>query len=346
MTERNVANRTRLTVESLNARDGGKQDFVSDTSNLPWWILLANRIELVRRRMRSSIDLGFHIRMAYSSLTVLIISFVGCRLTSIHSNIGGRVIAIVVGFAMIAPLPIYWHEKGRTAFREAALVIPWVLLLAVTLSFPVLIAARLRMPLQDSLFGRTDQWLGVSVPAIMTWANHHWFGRVLNSSYPWLPPFLAAAAFAPALMGKVKQAREFVLANLFAFAIGMPLFALLPAVGPWSYYHLTPDPGQAFCWGQLLALRLSGPYMFHEQAAGVVCFPSFHVVWAILCATALWGFRPVRFPVALLSVMIVASTLTTGWHYFSDVLGGIAVAALSMAIARLYSSKWGANVSP
>ena len=147
-------------------------------------------------------------------------------------------------------------------------------------------------------------------------------------------------------MGKVKQAREFVLANLVAFAIGMPLFALLPAVGPWSYYHLTPDPGQAFCWSQLLQLRLPGPYMFHEQAAGVVCFPSFHVIWAILCAAALWGFRPTRIPVALLSAMIVASTLTTGWHYFSDVLGGIAVAALSIAIARIYSNRWGANVSP
>jgi hypothetical protein len=275
--------------------------------------------------------------MAYGSLAVLIISFVGCRLTSIHTDISGRVIAIVVMFAMVAPLPIYWHEKGRTAWREAALVIPWELLLAATLSFPVLIAGRLRMPLQDLLFGRIDQSLGVSVPGIVVWAHHHWLGTVINRSYPWLLPLLAVAAFAPALMGKMKHAREFLLANLVAFAMGVPLFALLPAVGPWSYFHLAPDPAQAACWAQLLSLRLSGPYMFQEQAAGVVCFPSFHVIWAILCAAALWGFRSIRIPIALLSTMIIASTLTTGWHYFSDVLGGIAVAAISMAIARIYS---------
>jgi hypothetical protein len=309
----------------------------SESSNLPWRIVLANRIQLSKRRIRSSVDLDFHTRIAYGSLAVLIISYVGCRLTSIHTGIGGRVIAVVVMLAMVAPLPIYWHEKGRTALRESVLVIPWELLLAATLSFPVLIAARLRMPLRDALFGRLDQSMGVSVPDIVAWADHHWLGTMINRSYPWLLPFLAVAAFAPALMGKMKHAREFLLGNLVAFGIGVPLFALLPAVGPWYYYHLPPNPAQAACWVQLLSLRLPSPYLFQEQAAGVVCFPSFHVVWAILCAAALWGFRPIRIPVALLSTMIIASTLTTGWHYFSDVLGGIAVAAVSMAIARIYS---------
>jgi membrane-associated phospholipid phosphatase len=138
-------------------------------------------------------------------------------------------------------------------------------------------------------------------------------------------------------MGKMKHAREFLLGNLVAFAIGLPLFALLPAIGPWYYHHLAPNPAQAACWAQLLSMRLPGPYRFEDQTASVVCFPSFHVIWAILSAAALWGFRPIRIPVALLSAMIVASTLTTGWHYFSDVLGGILVAVLSMAVARIYS---------
>src|SRR5260370_18456085 len=338
MSEPNLMNLTRRIMDSVTGGDWTKPQSLSETSNLPRWVVLANRIELARRRIQSGIDVDFHIRMAYASLAVLIISFVGCRLTSIHTIISGPVIAIVVMFAMVAPLPIYWHEKSRTALRESALVLPWELLLAATLSFSVLIAARLRMPLRDSLFGHIDQSLGVSVPAITAWADHHWLGTAINRSYPWLLPLLAVAAFAPPLMGKMKQAREFLLANLAAFAIGVPLFALLPAVGPWYYYHLAPNPPQASCSAQLLSLRLPGAYVFQEQAAGVVCFPSFHVVWAILCAAALWGFRPIRIPIALLSAMIIASTLTTGWHYFSDVLGGVAVAAISMAIARVYSA--------
>lgn len=316
---------------------GTKPQSRSQSSNPLWRIDLATRTELAKQRVKSSIDLDFHLRAAYGTLALLIVSYVGCRLTSIHTGVSDRAIAVVVTFAMVAPLPIYWHEKGRTALRESALVLPWELLVAATLSFPVLIAARLRMPLQDSLFGRLDESMGVSVPGIVAWADHHWLGAMINRSYPWLLPLLAIAALAPPLMGKLKHAREFLLANLVSFAIGVPLFALLPAVGPWDYYHLAPNPAQALCWAQLLSLRLPGPYLFHEQAAGVVCFPSFHVVWAILCAAALWAFRPIRIPIALLSLMIIASTLTTGWHYFSDVLGGIAVAAISMAIARKYS---------
>ena len=289
------------------------------------------------RRIRANANFEFHRRMAYCLLLILSISIAGGKLTQIHTNVSGRIVAIIAMFAMIAPLPLYWNEKGRTKHREAALVIPWAVLFAATLSFPTLIAARLRFPLQDSLLGRIDESLGVHVPGIVKWANHHWLGTLINSSYPRLLPLLAAAAFAPALTGNMKRAREFLLANLVAFAIGLPLFALLPAVGPWYYYHLAPNTPQADCWAQLLALRLPVPYVFQDQAAGVICFPSFHVIWAILCAAALWDYRFLRVPIALLSAMIVASTITTGWHYFSDVVAGIAVAALSMAVARAYA---------
>ncbi len=283
-------------------------------------------------------DAKFHVRMAILVGLLLAISIAGCILTSIHAEIGGRIVAILTLFAMIAPLPIYLHEKGRPAIRESILVIPWELIVAVSLPFPVLIAARCRMPLQDALFAHMDQALGVNVPAIMAWADHHWLGTVINATYPLILPLIAIAILVPPIAGKVKEAREFLLANLIAFAIGLPLFALFPAVAPWYYYHLVPPNAQAICWDMLRELRLPGPYIFHAQAAGVVCFPSFHVVWAILCAAALWGFRPLRIPVALLSVLIILSTLTTGWHYFADVIAGILIAAVALAIARVYST--------
>ena len=294
-------------------------------------------MEAAERRIRSGVDLGFHLRMAYAVSTVVIISFIGCRLTSIHTDISGSGIAILVAFSMIAPLPIYWHGKGRTMFREAALVIPWELLLAIILPFPVLIAARLHMPLQDPLLGHVDQWLRVSVPGIMAWAEHHWLGNAISSTYPLLQTMVVVAALVPALVGKMKSAREFLFANLVAFAIGVPMFALIPAIGPWYYFHLAPNSAQVYCWTQFQLLRSPGVFAFNSQGVGVVCFPSFHVIWTILSASALWVFRPIRIPVALLAGMIILSTLTTGWHYFSDVLAGIAVAAISMVIAKIHA---------
>jgi membrane-associated phospholipid phosphatase len=36
----------------------------------------------------------------------------------------------------------------------------------------------------------------------------------------------------------------------------------------------------------------------------------------------------------LVSAMVILSTMTTGWHYFVDVLGGILLAILSILLAK------------
>lgn len=43
--------------------------------------------------------------------------------------------------------------------------------------------------------------------------------------------------------------------------------------------------------------------------------------------------------------MITLSTMTTGWHYFIDVLGGLVLAVISLALAkRFVRSAWLAEV--
>jgi membrane-associated phospholipid phosphatase len=131
----------------------------------------------------------------------------------------------------------------------------------------------------------------------------------------------------------VKYAQRFLLSNFVAFAIGFPLFSLVPAVGPWYAYNTTPSPAQALCQSSFLHLRNAASYTA-ASAGGLVCFPSYHVIFAILCAAALWTYKPLRVPVAMLCGLIVLSTMTTGWHYFSDVLAGIAVSFVSLFVAN------------
>jgi len=244
------------------------------------------------------------------------------------------VIAVVAVFGTILWIPVLWHFKGQIQLRDSALTLPWAALIAVLLPFPLLIAARLRMPLRDNLFARIDESLGVRVSEIVTWSTHHWLGTLLNHSYGVLVWMLMASIFVPALSGKLSHAQAFIEANLVAFAISVPLFALFPAIGPWSHYHFAASSSQIQCQNQLLELRMPALYTLGSQGVGIVSFPSFHVIWAILSARALWGFRILRIPVSVLSIMIILSTLTTGWHYLSDLLAGIIVAIVSMYIVR------------
>ena len=279
---------------------------------------------------------GFHLRMAMAISLLLLISLADCVLTGIKlPDLGAWAIIFLVLSAMLLPIPAYWYEKGRADLLDSALTLLWALVIRMIIPISVQVAARLRMPLQDSCFGRVDEHLGVSVPAIMSWASRHWLGSVLNGSYAWVVILLPLSVLVPALAGKLKYAKEFLVANLISFAIGIPLFALLPAIGPWRYFHFPPSQAQTTaCELPLLAIRLHGVYVLGSQEAGVVCFPSFHVAWAIFFAAALWGFRWLRIPVVVVSAMVILSTMTTGWHYFVDVLGGIVLAVISIVLAK------------
>jgi hypothetical protein len=284
-------------------------------------------------QIQSRIRPGFHLLMAYACSVVLLITLLACKLTSLRfPNPLDLMFALAFAFAVVFTIAIYWHEKDAVDLRDAIMTIPWALFLAATLPLLVLAAARLDMPLQDANLARLDQLFGISVPQIVSWSSRHWVGAVVNRTYTLLSPLMIISVFLPALTGKVKNAQLFVLGNLVAFAIGLPLFALLPAIGPWYGYHVAATPHQIDCQAAILLFRAPEHQLTHLDA--IICFPSFHVIWAIFCASALWGFRLLRIPVALLSGMIVVSTVTTGWHYVSDVIAGIAVAWLSLAISK------------
>jgi len=58
---------------------------------------------------------------------------------------------------------------------------------------------------------------------------------------------------------------------------------------------------------------------------------------AVLASYSLWVFRPLRIPSLLLSGIIILSTMTTDWHYFIDVVGGVVVAIIAIVTARWLS---------
>lgn len=268
-------------------------------------------------------------------MVLLAVDVIGCRLTQVHvPQVGAKIMAAILLVAAVQALPLYWHHKGRYELREASLTVLWAALAWILLPFPVDIAGRLgrAFPLRDALLVRLDAHLGFNIAAVAHWASLHWVVRAINFSYPLLTPFLVLAILLPGLTGKARSVKRLLVANLVAFALGVPVFALVPAVGPWYGEEFAPSRTQAVCQTDLLLVREPGAY--EHQPAGVICFPSFHVMWAILSAEALGCFRWLRWPAWILAGLIVVATMTTGWHYFTDVLGGFALAAIAVGAAR------------
>ena len=47
--------------------------------------------------------------------------------------------------------------------------------------------------------------------------------------------------------------------------------------------------------------------------------------------------KPLRIPAVIVALLVSASTLTTGWHYIVDVIGGILLALISWLVAKAFT---------
>lgn len=228
------------------------------------------------------------------------------------------------------------HERKKFERRDAVLMLPWTLLIALLIVQAAPTTATLAFPLRDAAWRHFDEHLGINIPAIMAFSrNHPRVDAALAYSYAFaLHPLILCAILIPVVLGHREAAQRFVLANAFSFVLALPLMICLPAVGPWVGWDFAPNALQQSCETTIFALR-HGSLIIKDAFGGIVCLPSFHVFWAVISAYALTGIRFLRYPSMLAAALITASTMTTGWHYGVDVIAGLLMAAICTVLANI-----------
>lgn len=264
-----------------------------------------------------------HWALALCSAAMLLFCVIGAP-PGIRKSAQPLIITVLVLSAPLLIPAALFHDRKKFGNRDAALMLPWTLLIAALIVQAAPITATFAFPLRDGLWRSLDQHLGLNVPAIMAFVHRHpTFGALLFRSYAFtLHPLVLCAIFLPALLGKREAAQRFVLSNAFSFVLALPLMIFLPAVGPWVGWGFPPDKLQAACEATIHALR-HGSLDIHDNFGGIVCLPSFHAFWAIVSAQALYGLRYLRYPAICIATLITVSTVTTGWHYGVDVIAGV-----------------------
>ena len=141
---------------------------------------------------------------------------------------------------------------------------------------------------------------------------------------PWTEAIYAATYVfvlsAPIVARRGRDLREFAINGLWATAIIIPLYVLVPLIAP-----ARPVPGDGFWQGVMRWERA-----FDQP---VTALPAFHVVWASLAAR-LWtkSYPRQRLLWWGLLAAIAASCITTGMHAILDVVAGLAA---YVVLARL-----------
>jgi membrane-associated phospholipid phosphatase len=185
-------------------------------------------------------------------------------------------------------------------------------------------------PLADPLLAQADGLLGLSAPAVVTWINDRpTLALVMRVIYFSLIPQTILAIVWLGLSNDRAHLDKFLVRFMLASLITAMGFALWPAKGTYGgVYQLPIPPFCVRCAADLDALRSGARTLITWRGTeGLITFPSVHTIWAVLLIAAFSGRRYLFAPIAVLNLLVVVSTVTTGMHYFIDVLGGFAVTA-------------------
>jgi hypothetical protein len=203
---------------------------------------------------------------------------------------------------------------------------------ALMLQFPL---ASFAFPRIDDVLVRFDGLFGADFPVHFAWMAAH--PLVLDGLVIVYRALLFQVPLVCLIIGVIDPRRlaVFVLANTIGLAATVLISIVLPAGGAFYYYGHAPYQVEFVAQFHVVregTFRVLDP----EVLSGIISFPSYHTVLAVLIAIAFLGL-PRLFPVvAAFEAAIVFSARPIGGHYYADLAAGIVVAfAAYWAASRL-----------
>jgi membrane-associated phospholipid phosphatase len=239
---------------------------------------------------------------------------------------------------LISPLAVVALLGGLAVFYERVRPAPNFVLclkaLGMLVAFSSVYAvfmyalATTARPLADPWLAAGDRSLGLSADRLIRWVNARPMVEiVLRAAYFSLIPQTILAIVWLGLANDRRRLDRFLLRFMLgalATAVG---FYWWPAIGTCASHDIAVPAHYQAIVEHLQALRGGTRTLVSwRDAEGLITFPSFHAIWAILLVSAFYGRRKVFYPLVLLNAVVLLSTVTTGMHYFTDVLVGSAIA--------------------
>jgi protein-S-isoprenylcysteine O-methyltransferase Ste14 len=255
-----------------------------------------------------------------------------------HPIYGGFVIACAGAAILSGSASGLWLVTPAVALACAALVLGYELpdlqqRFGARASSPWLPRDRVEPP---SLLERLRIYPVILLPWIVLFEMFNALGKAPDSIPTYLPfemrwpvveqtELLYASTYVvvlltPLLVGSGSALRRFAQRGLIAMALIFPLYLLLPFFVPPRPFHPTTALGHLLLWER-------------TPHSGIAAFPSFHVVWAFIAASALGdGPRWKKLLWGVWAALVAVSCITTGMRSVADVLAGIAA---YLAIVRM-----------
>lgn len=254
--------------------------------------------------------------------------------------------AYIAGIALMVLFPVFYLADGHRAYpRIAALLIGLCQFIVVSFAavYSNVVLNAVALPYRDVELAALDAMMGIDWPALVLWIDATpWLAITFCISYWSLnyQPLLLLIGLA--IWRGSREIYAFLLAWTIALLFTTAISPLTPAVAGYAHFGIDvasldymKSQGGYIYLPVLEAVRDGSlRHLDLEALKGIVTFPSFHASAAVLLAWGFWQLPYARWPMLVLNAIMTVSVIYAGSHYVTDILGGCAIAALAIVMAR------------
>ena len=167
--------------------------------------------------------------------------------------------------------------------------------------------------------------------------------RVLVLAYHSMWPQLALVIMALVTIRDYRRLDVLLLAFALGAVVTVTIAAFMPALSPLPDDHITPSDHPHISLAvprefeaQALALRSGAMRVIELSGAqGLITFPSFHTVTAILLLLGFWRVPYLRWVSLVLNGLMLLAIPIEGSHYLVDIIAAVPVALLAWKAAAI-----------
>ncbi|MDR3502585.1 MAG: phosphatase PAP2 family protein [Legionella sp.] len=194
-------------------------------------------------------------------------------------------------------------------------------------------------PVIDQYIVKLEALVGIDTSAIVGKTNTHpQLKALLGMIYDSLAYQMSIIPLLVLFSCRFHLLREYYFLLLCTVLLGFAFYYFFPTVAPASMFN------HALFESSQIATGLKFSELHHHilpttNEGGLIAFPSFHAIWAILCVNLLKEWPIACIMLAIINVVLIASCVLLGWHYLTDIVGSLIVLFVSYFALKYCSYK-------
>lgn len=229
-------------------------------------------------------------------------------------------------------------DRGSNYYKFARELVYFFLMISVIAFATNAVQLTPFSPIDNQLI-KIDSFFGIHIEKIVAWiATKPWLTAILSLSYDSLPWQMAYLPLILIFARKFGYLREFYSLMLLTTLLGFIFYYFWPTVGPAAAIGSPYFTTYQYATG-LKFIEIHNHLMPTTNEGGLIAMPSFHMIWALLCLNLSRCLPFIFFLLLPINLLLIASCVLLGWHYFIDLVGGVILLFIAQFIYRLLGNQ-------